>query len=115
MKEIKIYKIINKDTQEVVYIGSTKRSIKQRGKEHKQNIMHPEKHKYIRDNSCEIRVIEYCDLADKRKREDFWINLWKPRFNRRFEIAKKRVNVNKQIEMKMADDKAKEIIKRLQK
>ena len=88
------------------------RTIKQRGKEHMKDLRHPEKHKYISDNSCEIRVIEYCDLADKRKREDFWINLWKPRFNRRFEIAKKRVNVNKQIEMKMADDKAKQIIKK---
>jgi len=45
MKEIKIYKIINKDTQEVIYIGSTKRTIKQRGIEHRKDIMHPEKHK----------------------------------------------------------------------
>jgi hypothetical protein len=111
-KPTHIYKLVCIESNEIIYIGSTKRDIKIRFIEHCNDVKHEEKRKFLEMNPCVIRTIE--DVFDEeyvKSTEQFYIDLYEStlKFNR--------INAyyDKWNEEKKATKRAKEIINNLNK
>jgi hypothetical protein len=61
----KIYKILNKKTKEIMYIGSTKQSLTQRFTQHIKDKKNIKKHSYFLKNECEIDLI--AEVSDSQR------------------------------------------------
>lgn len=89
---IKIYKIILNETNDVWYIGQTKRDLDSRFSEHEKDFSHPEKVKFLRNNVCRIELIE--EVLDKmaNERETHYINMYQTLFKLNKNLPKKNKN-----------------------
>jgi hypothetical protein len=102
-KLIHIYKIVNVDTNEVVYVGQTKNDILKRFKEHQKDESHPEKVQYLKNHNCTIRCLESVCVEYARSTEQFYIDEFLPVLNRnraeenRYEMQKKALATCKEI------------------
>jgi excinuclease UvrABC nuclease subunit len=61
----KIYKIVNKKTKEIIYIGSTKQSLNQRFTQHLKDSKNIKKQTYLLKNECEIDLIT--EVSDSQR------------------------------------------------
>lgn len=62
-KKIKIYKIIDNETNKVVYVGKTSQKIKKRFSQHRNDKIRFKKYKYLQEHDCRIELITQCDTS----------------------------------------------------
>lgn len=74
--------IVDISKNEIVYIGQTKKNIELRYKQHVSDFKRLQKYEYLRDNECKIELIETVEFVRSRKREQYWINTYKPILNK---------------------------------
>jgi hypothetical protein len=78
---INIYKIQNKYTLDVIYVGQTKGEISRRFNQHSNDLRNIEKYNYLKENICIVQLCERTHKALANDLEQKYIDFHRPIFN----------------------------------